>query len=194
MTEPTSKPRKPVIQKAPDLTRLAREGETITVRNLLNTITVLVIKVAGNEEISEFAAHGDPNGGDFMELPSTYLKNPQFRKSMQQEIYDIVDADDPEVIGAVVAQRASWKAAQSMRDEAERMVQSQAPRAFSGTQCLAQDGRSQCAEFAISSKTSERAPLCTRHSHLAHQYAPEETGKFIDGKPEVAWHRVKLFG
>ena len=192
MTAEKAAPRKPVVQKTIDLNRFAREGEAITVRNKLNNITVFVAKIDGQEETSEFAAHGDGNGEDYMELPSAYLKNARFREALKKEILEIVEADDPEVLEAFEAQKASWRAAQVAKEEADRMVVANTPRAYSGAQCLAQEGRSQCPEFAITSKTTERPPLCQKHAHLSHQFTPEETGKFIDGKPEVRWIRVEV--
>lgn len=175
------------------LDRLAREGETITVRNLSDTITVFVYKANGEDEPLEWEAHESPTGGDYVEIDSTLLKNAKFRKALQRGILEIVDADDPDVLDAWAAQKSAWQAQRQAKEEADRMVSMQQPRAYSGNQCLAQEGRLQCTEFAISSKnTNEKPPLCSKHAHLAHQFTPEETGKFIDGKPEVNWVRVKM--
>lgn len=176
------------------LDRYARDGETITVRNNENTITVFVAKLDGQEEPIEWEAHGSPVGGDVQEVSAVLLKNAKFRKALQRGIFDIVEADDEEVLDAFAAQKAAWESQRQAKDEADRLVSMQQPRAYSGHQCLAQEGRAQCAEFAISSKTNERPPLCSKHSHLSHQFAPEETGKFVDGKPEVNWVRVQLQG
>lgn len=181
-----------VRPKRSDLIKFAREGEAITVRNKVKSITVFVAKIDGVDEQSEFQAYGDPNGNDVLELPSVYLKNANFRTALKRKILEIVDADDPDVLDAFEAQNRAWDAQQAAKEESDRMVALQSPRAFSGIQCLAQEGRAQCSEFAISSKVSERPPLCSKHAHLSHQYAPEETGKFIDGKPEVQWRRVTL--
>lgn len=176
------------------LDRLAADGETITVRNNLDTITVFVSKVDGEDTPLEFAAHGDSGGEDYQELPSSYLRNAKFRKALQREILEIVEADNEAVLEAWGAQKSAWRAQRAAKEEADRLVAIQQPRAYSGAQCLAQEGRTQCVEFAISSKASERPPLCSKHAHLSGQFAPEETGKFIDGKPEVSWVRVELQG
>lgn len=188
----TPSPRKPRVQKAVDLTKLAREDESIVVRNTLSTISVLVLRVGGNEEISEFGPKDDPKGEDVMELPSVYLKNAQFRKQLQRGIYEIIDADDPEVLDAIEAQKSAWAAQQSAKTENDALISRQEVKAFSGVQCIAQEGRGTCSEFAISSNPNERPPLCSKHSYLAGQYVSEETGQFKDHKAEVRWNRINL--
>jgi hypothetical protein len=192
MTTETNERRKPRVQKTVDLTKLAREDESIVVRNTLSTISVLVIRVNGNEEISEFGPKGDPKGEDVMELPSLYLKNAQFRKQLQKKIYEIIDADDPQVLDAMEAQQSAWEASQSAKTENDALIERQAVKAFSGIQCIAQEGRGTCAEFAISSNINERPPLCSKHSYLAGQYVAEETGTFSNNKAEVRWNRISL--
>lgn len=178
---------------ASKLDSFAREGETITVHNKLDTITVFTHKVDGEDEPIEWQANGSPTGEDYQELDSKLLKNAKFRKALQRGVFEIVEADDPEVLDAWDAQKRAWDAQRQAKEEADRLVAMQQPRAYSGNQCLAQEGRLQCPEFAISSKnTNEKPPLCSKHAHLAHQFAPEETGKFVDGKPEVNWVRVQL--
>jgi hypothetical protein len=178
------------------LTKLARENEAIHVRNTLSTISIFVAKIDGEEQISEFGPLGDPEGNDVMELPSLYLKNAQFRKQLQRGIYEIIDADDPDVLEAVAAQKASWDASQAAKETNDALIDRQQPRAFTGVPCIAQEGRQSCSEFALSAKAnnSERPPLCSKHTFLAPQYTPEETGKFIDNKPEVHWNRIQLTG
>jgi hypothetical protein len=175
------------------LDRFAREGETITVHNKLDTITVFSRKINGEEDPLEWKANGDPTGEDYQEVDAALLKDAKFRKALQRDIFEIVDADDPEVLDAWSAQKSAWAAQRQAKEEADRLVAMQQPRAYSGNQCLAQEGRVQCPEFAISSKNAnEKPPLCSKHAHLSHQFAPEETGKFTDGKPEVNWVRVQL--
>lgn len=174
------------------LDSFAREGETITVRNLQSNITVFVRKINGQDDPIEWDAKGSPSGEDYQEVDSLLLKDAKFRTALKREILEIVDAEDDQVLDAWAAQKSAWDSQNQAKAEADRMVSLQQPRAYSGNQCLAQEGRSQCAEFAITSKTSERPPLCSKHSHLSHQFTPEETGKFVDGKPEMNWVRVQM--
>lgn len=185
--------RKPV--RTEDLTKYAVEGSAIYVQNTLPTISMLVIRVDGAEEESEFGPAGSPNGSDVMELPSVYLKNAQFRKQLKLGIFKIVDADDPNVVSAFENQQKAWEAQQQAKAESDKYIDAQQPRAFSGVQCLAQEGRNQCSEFAIyAQNTRERPPLCQKHSHLSGQFTPEETGTFTDGKPDIRWNRVSILG
>lgn len=186
-------PRRPT--RVADINRLVNENESIIVKNTLDSIAVLVVKVDGAEEQCQFAAAGDPLGEDVMELPSTYLRNAQFRKQLQLGIFKLVDADNPDVLDAMDNQLRAWEAAQVAKAESDRFVEAQQPRAFSGVQCLAQEGRHQCTEYAIYAQNNrERPPLCQKHAHLAAQYTPEETGAFKDGKPEIRWNRVEVLG
>ena len=189
----TAAPRKP--SRVNDLSRFANENGSIYVCNNLPIIAVFVIKVDGAEEESNFAAKGDPAGGDVMDLPYSYLKNAQFRRQLQLEIFEIIEADDPDVVEAAKAQKLAWASAQQAKSESDRFIDAQQPKAFSGHQCLAQEGRSQCSEYAIfSTNTRERPPLCSKHAHLASQFTPEETGQFTDGKADVRWNRVSILG
>lgn len=186
-------PRRPVRQA--DLTQFARENESIHVQNTASTITVFTARVEGADEVSEFAASGDPSGNDVMELPSTYLKLARFREALRKGILKIVDGDDPAVVDAYENQQNAYEAQQQTKAESERLIAAQPIRAFSGVQCLAQDGRNQCAEFAVyAQNTRERPPLCQKHAHLASQFTPEETGTFTDGQADVRWNQVALIG
>jgi len=194
VTEPVvSKPRRPI--RIADINSFVNENESIVVKNTLNTIAILVIKVDGAEEQCEFKAAGDPHGEDIMEVPSTYLKNAQFRKQLQLGIFKIVDADNPDVLDAMENQLKAWEAAQVAKAETDRFIEAQQPRAYSGVQCLAQEGRQQCVDYAIYAQNNrERPPLCQKHAHLATQFTPEETGTFTDGKPDIRWNRVVVQG
>jgi hypothetical protein len=195
MTEATeTQPRRP--QRQQDLSSFARDDVALTVKNSLDTITVFTMTIGGVTEVCEFAASGDANGGDIMEVPGTYLRNANFRKALQNDILVIADADDPGVLDAVEAQKAAFRAQRQAKEETDRFIQAQQPRAFSGVQCLAQEGRSQCPEYAIYSANAsrERPPLCQKHAHLASQFTPEELGTFTDGKPDIHWTRVTILG
>lgn len=186
-------PRVPRVSSDRELTKLARENEIIVVRNTQPNIVVFVPDSSSQDKI-ELAAKGDPKGEDVVELPSEILKNAQFRKILMHKIIEIIDADSDEVLDAVEAQQRAWAARTSAREETDQMISAQQPRAYSGTQCLAQEGRAQCSEFAISSQnTREKPPLCSKHAHLASQFVPEENGQFQDGKPVVQWNRVSTF-
>jgi len=188
-------PRKPEIQVVPQLDSLATQHEAIHVRNTLSNIAVLTLRVNGNDEISEFAAKNDPEGGDVMELPASYLRVAQFRNQLKKGIFEIIDGDNPEVVAAFQAQKNAWDAQQAMKDESDRVLDTQQPKSFSGVQCLAQEGRNQCSEFAVyATNYRERPPLCSKHAYLASQFVAEENGKFINGKPEIEWVRVSILG
>jgi hypothetical protein len=118
-------------------------------------------------------------------------------EALQNEVLKVVDADDPDVLDAIEAQKAAVRSQRQAAEEADRFVEAQQPKSFSGLQCLAQEGRHQCTEYALTSSATalrERPPLCQKHHHQASQFVPEETGTFKDGKPEVRWTRVSIQG
>ncbi len=195
----TNAPRKPTVSTIPktsDLTAFARDNEAIHVRNTMDMIAVFTMKVDGADEVSEFGPANDPKGDDIMELPSSYLKNAQFRKQLQRGVFEIIDGDDPAVVEAFSSQKRVWEASQAAKSEADHLVDRNQVRAFSGLNCIAQEGRGTCPEFAISASKNnrEKPPLCSKHAHLSSQYTPEETGKFVEGKPEIQWNRVQIQG
>jgi hypothetical protein len=188
-------PRKPEVQAVPQLDALANQNEAIHVRNTLSNIVSLTLRIRGNDEISEFAAKDDPKGGDVMELPSSYLKIAQFRNQLKKGIFEIIDGDNPAVVSAFQAQRDAWHAQQAVKDESDRFVDAQQPKSFSGVQCLGQEGRNQCTEFAVyATNYRDRPPLCSKHSYLSPQFVAEENGKFTNGKPDISWARVSILG
>lgn len=178
-----------------DLAKFAREGEAIYVQNTLKTIAVLAVPVEGVTEPVEFGPIGDPLGEDVQELPSVYLKNAQFRRQLNLGTYKIVGADDDEVLEAAAAQQRAYQMREDAKGGNDQFITAQQPRAFSGQQCLAQEGKFQCSEYAIFGQNNRDVPpLCSKHAHLRAQFAPEETGEFKDGKPVVNWIRVSLLG
>lgn len=188
---PDAIPVVPAVRSS-DLTKLAREDEAITVQN--NEPTIVIFVPEGSSDPLQWGPKGDPFGEDIMELPSTILRSAQFRKQLVRGLLSIVDADEPAVLHAVLAQQQAWQAKNSAREETDHLIAQQQPKAYSGHQCIAQEGRQSCSEFAISSQNSrEKPPLCSKHAHLASQYVPEENGQFQDGKPVVQWNRVSTY-
>lgn len=196
MTTDITKPvrRKPKVEEVPkELQNLTDPNESITVRNTRDTISVFVMRVDGANEISEFGPLGNEEGKDIMELPSRYLKNADFRKAIRAGVYEIIEADNPAVVEAYQAQQRSSLAKLESQQENSSMVLAQSEvLAFSGVQCIEQEGRLQCSKFAIRSNNSERPPLCSEHAYLSSQYVSEETGKFDKGKPVMHWTKVLL--
>ena len=192
-TKTKAAPRRPVRKQ--DLKSLVSESTSITVSNQLTNIVCFNYRVDGGTDECEFQAKGDSNGDDTMELPSTILLNAKFRDAVSKGILKIVEADDPDVIEAFEAKNKAWAAQQEAKKQSDMFIESQQPKAFSGRQCLAQEGRGQCVEYAIySTNSNERPPLCQKHAHLASQFVPEETGTFTNNKPDVEWRRVTTLG
>lgn len=190
--------KKPVLSEErttlSSLKRLAREGESLTVRNPNKNILVFTPSVQSPNDYTTWEAVGDPQGEDIQEIPASFLANSKFSAAILKGVLEIIDADDPAILDAIEAQRNSWQAKQQLRSDSDRMIESQQVKAYSGKQCIAQEGRGTCSEFSISSgNNNERPPLCSKHAHLGHEYLPEETGKFVEGKPEVRWTKPSLY-
>lgn len=179
------------ISRPSDLTKLAKEGDGLQVQNTLGSIAVFRLN---DQEDTEWAAKGDLEGNDIKEVPSTYLKNSNFRQAVLRGIFTIIDADNPEVLEAVEAQRNAWEAKQAQRADAEATIVKTQGRSFTGTQCISMEQGRQCSEYSVISgkNMNEKPALCQKHAHLANQYVPIETGKIVDEKPEVIWSRASL--
>lgn len=188
--------RTPEVKLIPreSLTELASQAEYIHVRNTLPNIAVFTRVNQGNLEISEFGPKGDPEGNDVMQLSASYLRDASFSKQLQKGIFEIIDADNPAVVAAFEAQRAAWATQQAQKEQTDAISAAHRPKNVSGTDCIAVDGSAPCSEKAVyATNYRERPPLCQRHQFLQPQYVGEETGRFVNGRPEMQWSRVSTF-
>src|SRR4051812_10326706 len=154
-------PRGPEVVKIPEqnLQNLANQNEYIHVRNTLPNRAIFTRVHNGNLEISEFGPKGDPEGEDVMQLSASYLRDAAFSKQLQKGIFEIIDADNPAVIDAFNAQRASWATQQAQKEQADMITQAHLPKNVSGTDCIATDGTAPCTERAVyATNYRERPP------------------------------------
>jgi hypothetical protein len=167
------------------------ERRTVVIRNTLPTIATFVDDTGASRIAMKWEAAGDPHGGDVREVPQELLANPQFREMVYRGIYAI-DTDPQILRRALEAQRSHWDSRQLSAASAEvELMRSQDQVVATGQPCIAPRGRELCGAYGIvDEKTKDQPPLCPEHRHLAPQYKPNETGRVIDGKPEVVWRRA----
>lgn len=174
---------------AQQLTRLANEGDAIVVRNTLRGISVFT---DSDQQTTEWQGTDDPNGGDIVECPATYLKNPHFRQAVLRGLFVIEEA--PEVLAAALeAQISEWNSRQQSKADSAASLQRMADRTIArGLTCIAPVGKALCGNISLVSgqNPSERPPLCSEHQHMVNQFVPSETGRVIDSKNEIVWKRV----
>lgn len=178
------------MQVASELTRLAKEGDAIVVRNTQPGITIF-----SDEQLkltTEWGPNGDPNGNHIREVSAAYLRNPEFRQNILRGIFVIEDA--PEILQeALDAQKAEWDSRQQTKIDSAKTLQHMADRTIGrGLTCIAPRGRTLCGSITLKmgNDPEEHAPLCPEHSHMVNEFAREETGSFgADGKPVTVWRR-----
>lgn len=186
----------PQTQMAQSLSALATQGvggAPVVVRNNLPGIVTFTDDNTKIQTIWE--GRNDRNGGDVKEVPPSLLQNPQFREQVLRGIFEIVDMDNNSDVlqHALDAQRAHWDARQLEAANASAEIQKANDTVIAtGQPCIAPKGRELCGSYSLVMGTDPTAepPLCDEHKSLARAYAPQQTGRLVDGKPEVVWKRV----
>ena len=136
------------------------------------------------------------DGENVQQVSAALLRNPQFLRTLAQDLLSIEDA--PEVLQqAVDQQTAAWKQRQDQREDTATLAQKASDKIVGrGVQCIAPGpGGDICGSYtlAMGKNPQEKPPLCPEHSGLAPQYAYVETEILgPDGKPEGVWRRASL--
>lgn len=177
---------------ATELNRLAREGDLLVTRNTERGIVVFTDEASKISVTWEGA--NDAAGGDVVECPATFLKNPKFREIILRGLIEVEEA--PEVLQeALDRQKAEWDQRQQKAKNAEVELQRTNDRVVArGVSCIAPAGKGAlCGSYGLvmGQNPSERPPLCAEHQHMASQYVSSETGRTdANGKSETTWQRV----
>ena len=177
---------------ASELNRMMQDGVTIVIRN--NQPGHTVFQDDNTKVVTVWDAAGDPYGGDVKEVSPTLLANPTFREHLLRGVFGIVEAPE-ELERAVEGMRAKWTNQQNKAANAAIELEETKNQVVATAQtCIAPKGKELCGSYAIvmGKDPSERPPLCAEHMPLAGQYVPTETGREVDGKPEVVWKRAQL--
>jgi hypothetical protein len=109
-------------------------------------------------------------------------------------IFEVIDTSlHPEVLqSALNAQRAHWDERQlTAASAAAEIEKSNDVVIATGQPCIAPEGRELCGSYTLvmGNDPSQEPPLCTKHEALAPFYVSQQTGRLVDGKPEVVWKR-----
>ncbi len=165
---------------AQELTRLAREGDVIVVRNTQKGITVFQ-----DDQLNittTWEADGDINGGHVREMSATALKNPDFRSNVLRGVFVLESAPDV-LLAAIEASKAEWDSRTQARVDTTAAISRAADRTIAkGKTCIAPKGRDVCGN--ISMEMENRPPLCSEHQLLANQYVQ------VEGPNGSIWKRA----
>lgn len=165
----------------------------VVIRNNLPGIATFTDENTKIQTIWE--GRGDKKGGDVKEVSPVLLQNPQFREQILRGIFEVVDNDaNPDVLAnALNAQRASWELRQieALSASAE-IAKANDTVIATGQPCIAPKGRELCGSYSLvmGKDPSQEPPLCEEHKKLAPLYTATQTGRLVDGKPEVVWKRA----
>jgi hypothetical protein len=143
----------------------------------------------------EWAAAGDPDGGDIQQVDISLLKHAQFRKIIAQGVL-VVESDDEALNEAMQAAATAWTDAQRRRgDSVNDLINRNRDTVGKTTGCIAPKRDTEsglCGTPCLVS--TDKPPLCAEHANQAVHYSPYETGEFdrVTLKNTVAWRRVEL--
>lgn len=183
------------MQLAESLSALAAQGPGGAPVVVSNQLPGIVTFTDENTRINiTWAGKGDPNGGDVKEVSPVILANPQFREQVLREIFHI-EAGPDVLQRALDLQRAHWQSRQLALSSASAEIEkAQDTIVATGQPCIAPKGRDLCGSYALvmGKNSGEQPPLCEEHASLARQYFAHETGRQVDGKPEVIWKRATV--
>jgi hypothetical protein len=161
----------------------------ITVRNTQPGPTVFT--APGNGAHVEWQGAGDPQGLDIQSCPAEFLQIVAFRNAMEKGIFEQVD-DEAQIEEALTLHRQEWEQQQERRRNAGTdSIEVEANKDMHVFECIGLVGKGgQSCGAPLSLKPEElqnTPPLCSEHKKFARKYIAEETGKIINGKPEVRW-------
>lgn len=173
-----------------DLLDLVKDGRTLVLSNQQDGITVFFDDVTRVE--LTWKGKGDPDGGDVKQVPSALLNNPVFCEQIQRGLFRIENSTD-QLSRSIQLQQAAWTERQDKAAHADAELQKQQEETVVavGRACIAPKGGAMCGSYAIvaGKDSPEEPPLCDEHAHLASQYESSDTGRTVNGKPEVIWKR-----
>src|ERR1700752_3298388 len=134
---------------------------------------------------------GDRNRQDVRPVHDALLESVAFQQALENGIFSIVQTEQ-ERREAQDAHRRQFQQAQERQQSAGLDVLDQAPNNdIIVTDCIGPKGKSgQLCGEQVTLTAEQRGvvpPLCTRHTCLQSRFVPTETGKVVDGKPEVTW-------
>lgn len=139
---------------------------------------------------------GDVNRQDVRPIPDAFLESVAFLQAVENGIFSIIDSERDRT-AIQDAHRRQFQAAQERQQSAgTEYFDSKPNEDIIVTSCIGPAGKTGklCGETVTltAQQRGNTVPLCIKHSYLKVQFIPTETGKVVDGKPEVTWSRPTL--
>lgn len=163
----------------------------IMVRNTHTGPTVF----SNNDVKVEWAGYGDPFGGDVQPVPETLFNDPNFYRAMNSGLFEKI-TDEGVIEEQARLQREQYQTAQAAKKNAGKSLLDETPdQDILVLNCLGDNPKGGICGEGVNIRSKDRAevpPLCPRHQRLRSQFIAEETGRVVQGKPEVAWQRVTM--
>jgi hypothetical protein len=150
-----------------------------------------VFTAPGNGTHVEWQGAGDPQGLDIQSCPGEFMQLEPFRNALEKGIFEIVE-DEVQIETALSQHRVDWEQQQERRRNAGTdSIEVEANKDLHVVECIGLVGRGGKTCGAPLSMRPEdlqnTPPLCSEHKKFARKYIAEETGKVVNGKPEVRW-------
>lgn len=152
----------------------------------------------GDKQQVEWQGSGDPNGLDIQPVPDVLFDHVQFQRSLTRGIFTVVDGDV--TADEVYEQhRTEWEERQERQTNAgKEALELTQNNDMIVLKCIGPKGHTgeNCGEDVTvkDAQRNDAPPLCPKHLQLKGKFLPEESGRIINGKPEVVWRRVSLGG
>lgn len=167
----------------------------VMVRNMMDGPTVLSSDPKGSEFV-EWQGKDDPQGGDIQIVPQSITETVAFHKAVQRGILVLENPDDnPEIAEAIEKQNRAWHDRQQMQAQrAQESIHRDRNLDSVVLPCVGPGARgAKCGvDVPVKEQTkNDRAPLCSQHAHLVHEYVPQQ-GELVDGKAVVGWLRTTI--
>lgn len=144
----------------------------------------------------EWQGSGDPNGLDIQPVPDDMLDSVHFQRAVVRGIFSIEEGTE-KADEIFAMHRREWEDRQDRANDAGKealdLVQDKDELVLS---CIGPKGHTGelCGEQVLvkSAKRNEAPPLCAKHQNLKPKFLPEESGRIVNGKPEVVWRRATV--
>lgn len=138
---------------------------------------------------------GDNNRQDVRPIPDAFLESVAFQQALENGIFSVVESEQDRR-AAQDAHRKQFQEQQRRQQQVSEALDERPDNDMFVLDCIGPKGKSGSvcgAQITLkSSEIGKTPPLCTQHSYLKAQFVPVETGRVVNGKPEVSWTRPRM--
>lgn len=179
------------------------QGGTVIARNLQPGIVTMSSDPHGTHVV-EWAAAGDPSGGDIQLVPEELAKTVPFVRAVQKHIIALDNDETPEFLAALAKQVSAFENRQKNTDkDIKATIERTDNKDLVVLPCIGPSvrGTGTCgADVTVRELSQDAAPaLCNQHINLAPEFVPTPTGEFDTNvgpedrpKEKVRWVRSRM--